>query len=400
MFKLFQNEKDRKYLFTLIILMLLLKILGSFFVNYYVKKGKINKGFVYRSEKVMKQAKVSPSIMALGYHWDCIHYVNISYLGKEHFKIVGQKKNFALRNFGYLFPAIIMIVGWILRSNILAGVIVSNTFSILTVIAFYHVCRLHLSEEKSFAASAVLMTYPAFFATGLITYSEPTYLFFAILSWYYFEKEDYLLSAVFATMALCVRTSGAILLGVYFVCFLIRLITKIRMEKKFSLPPIGCLYYLIPFIVFIFSSLITKKIMSSSDVIMWQDTFSKSIPSGNSYFFPIALSPKEQIMHFLVDTKQGLEMYMYILPAIFLGFRLKKINPGLCLYALIAIFSVMCIPKPPVIKAIPRHLLNAWPIFIAFGELIENRYFLFVICTFFFLGCIKTLEYFYTYLYI
>ncbi|MCD4783347.1 MAG: glycosyltransferase family 39 protein [Candidatus Eremiobacteraeota bacterium] len=400
MFKLFQNEKDRKYLLILIILMLLLKVLGSLFVNYYIKKGKMNQGLVYRSEKVMKQAKISPVIMALGYHWDSIHYVNISYLGKEHFKLVGKEKNFALRNFGYLFPTIIMILGWIFRSNILAGVIASNVFSILTIIAFYHVCRLYLSEEKSFAASALLMTYPAFFATGLITYSEPAYLFFAILSWYYFEKEDYLMSAVFTGMALCVRTSGAILLGIYFVCFLIRFIKKIKKEKRFSLPPAGCLYYLIPFILFVISSLITKRIMSSSDVIMWQDTFSKSIPSANSYFFPIAPSPKEQIMHFMGDTKLGLEMYMYILPAIFLGFHLKKINAGLLTYALIAIFSVMCIPMPPVIKAIPRHLLNAWPIFIAFGELIENRYFLFVICTFFFLGGIKTLEYYFTTCYI
>jgi len=150
MFNLFKNEKDRKYLLTLIILMIFLKILGTFFVNYYIKKGKISQGYVYRNEKVLNQAKVSPTIMALGYHWDCIHYVNISYLGKEHFKIVGEKKNFALRNFGFLLPIFIMIVGWILRSNILAGVVVSNTFSILTIIAFYHVCRLYLSEEKSF----------------------------------------------------------------------------------------------------------------------------------------------------------------------------------------------------------------------------------------------------------
>jgi len=244
------------------------------------------------------------------------------------------------------------------------------------------------------------MTYPAYFATGLITYSEPTYLFFAVLSWYYFEKEDYLLSAVFTTMALCVRTSGAMLLGVYFACFMVRLIIKIRKEKKFFHPPAGLLYYLIPFIVFVASSLVTKRLMSSSDVIMWQDTFARSVPRANSYFFPVALSPNEQIIHFLADTTQGIEMYMYIIPAILLGFRLKKINMGLSIYALIAIFLVMCIPKPPVIKAIPRHLLNAWPIFIALGELIENRYFILIICSFFFMGCLKTLEYFYTCCYI
>ncbi|MCD4784465.1 MAG: glycosyltransferase family 39 protein [Candidatus Eremiobacteraeota bacterium] len=392
MFKLFNNEKDRKYILTLITVMLIFKILGSMFVGYYCKRGKTQKGLVFRDKRVIEQKKLSPTLLALGYHWDSIHYVNTSMYWGENFRKAGQ-----LRNFAYIYPLSIMILGKVIGSNILAAVILSNLFSILAAIAFYFVCRIYMTQEKSFSAAVILSIYPAFFVSGLIAYAEPMFLFFAILSWYYFEKENYLISAVLAGLCLCTRTAGAIIIPIYFVIFLYRIISSSWKEKKIVLPKAVCLWYLIPIVFLIAQVLITKYFVSSAG--FRTNSFAGSMPRINAHFVPV-FSPVLQLKQIMKNIPQALELYMYLLPAILLAVYLKKFRWELFIYAAIAIFSVMSISETEVFRAIPRHLLNAWPVFISLGDFLKNRYLLLVVSVFFFMVGLMMLHNFYTFLYI
>jgi len=392
MFRLFKNEKDRKYILTLIIVILIFKILGSMFVGYYCKHRKTKQGLMFRDRRILKQKKLSPTLIALGYHWDSIHYVNTSVYWEENFRKAGQ-----LRNFAYLYPFFIMILGKIIGSNILSAVILSNLFSILASIAFYFVCKIYMNEEKSFSASVAFSLYPAFFVSGLVAYAEPMFLFFGILSWYYFEKENYLFSAILAGLCLCTRTAGAIIIPIYIVIFLYRSIAGSWKEKKIVLPKAGYLWYIIPVLFLIAQVLLTKHFVESTGIRT--ESFAGNVPRINNHFVPV-FSPFIQFKEMMKDIPLALELYMYLLPAILLMVYLRKFRWELFIYSAMAILSVMCISEPEVFRAIPRHLLNTWPIFISLGDFLENRYLLLVVSVFFFMVGLRMLDSFYTFLYI
>ena len=392
-FTLFKDKKDRRYVVMIIIIMLFLKILGILFVSYYVKMGNTDKGIVHSSPEVLQQAKLPAVINALGYRWDCIHYVNISLLWKEHFKRVEQ-----LSNYAYMYPVIIMVTAWVVRSSIVAALLVSNLFSFLAVIALYFLCRLYLSHEKSFAAAVALIVYPSFFVTGLVAYSEPMFIFFAIMSWYFYEQEDYILSSLFVVFTLYTRTSGVILIPIYLLTFMYDALKKSREEKRLVLPNPECLWYLVPIAFFISQNYITRSIVLTCKG-NGSESFSGILPSADSRFYPVA-SPLQQFKFFLGCIGHGLDMYSHILPFLLLGIYLKKFNTGLVIYVVIAVISVLSISKGGIIRAIPRHILNAWPAFIAMGEFLENRYFLLVYAVTFALLCFKTLDYYFLVCYI
>jgi len=390
---LFKKEKDRKFLVTIIIVMIILKILGFSFVIWYANTNRTGGGMANSDMRAINQFKLSKTIMALGYRWDSIHYVNISLLWRAHFK-----KGEQLSNYGYFFPIMIMLVSLIVRSNIVAAILVSNVFSILTVLLFYSVCRLYLSEEKSFAASIALAIYPSYFVAGLIAYSEPLFLYFTIGSWYYFENEDYAFSSVFLLFSIYTRTSGVILIPVYVLILIYYSIKRSRENKKLTLPPPDCLWLIMPAVFFISQSILTRRLVMEF-AGKGKESFSGFLGVANSRFYPVTW-PGEQFRIFFKDPGHGADMYMRIIPAVLLGIYLKKFRPGLVIYAMAAIFSVLCISKPEIIRAIPRHLLNAWPVFIALGDFLENRYFLAVYSVFFLFEGFKTLNYYFTYCYI
>lgn len=397
MINLFRQVKDRNNLLNLVIIMLVLKIIGIMFVNYYARHNKTNQGLLFRDSEIMSKSPVNPAIMALGYHWDSIHYVNTSVYWIKHYRDAGDRR---LRNLGFLYPAFIYLTDKVIKNSIQAGVLVANIFSILAVFAFYGVCRIYYDEEKSFIGSVLFLVYPSFFAAGLIAYSEPVYLFFAIVSWYFFEKERYLLSALGAGLALSSRTSGGIIIPIYILILLYQIISRSRKEKRLVLPKAGVLWFLILIFFAGFQAYLLSKIDSPGNAVALSgnmlQVFIKKI---NSHHMPILL-PLEQIKVLVNDTGHGLDMYMRVIPAVLLGLYLRKTRPELAIYAIGAIFAVMCISPPGVIRAIPRHLLNAWPIFIAAGDLVKSRYFMGVLSSYFFLDGLKTLDWYFVCCYI
>ncbi len=392
MFSLWKDEKDRRYIYAIIIIMLCLKILGTVFVTYYAYNGKTREGLIFRNSDIIGRSSVSPTVLALGYHWDSIHYVNTSQMWEKHFNTAGQ-----LRNAAYLFPLMIMGVSKITGKPILTAVILSNLFSMMAVLALYCLCRIYTSRFKSFAAAMLFMTYPAFFATGLIAYSEPVYICFAIMSWYFFEKERYPLSALFCGFALCTRVSGVILLAVYAIAFIIRAFRESSEAGKLRLPPWGILWYALPIVFLILQTMATKHFVVASGIRT--EAFHGFIPALKGHFTPVSM-PFDQFKYFKDNTGQGLEMYMYIIPAFMLGIYLRRFRTELTIYVTTALLAVICISSEEVFRAFPRHILNAWPFFIALGDLLTNRWILATVCTFFFLGGLKLLDFYFTCCYI
>ena len=76
--KLLRNKEDIRNIQNLMIIILVLKIIGIIFIRFYSETGRTREGLIYREQEVIQQKEISPVMLALGYHWDSIHYVNTS----------------------------------------------------------------------------------------------------------------------------------------------------------------------------------------------------------------------------------------------------------------------------------------------------------------------------------
>ncbi|UCE12538.1 MAG: hypothetical protein JSV04_10115 [Candidatus Heimdallarchaeota archaeon] len=175
----------------------------------------------------------------LGTRWDSYYYLIIAKSGAyvDPF-LPGDTR---IWNFAPLYPLFIrfyMDFWKIFQIEIpvtTAGVIVANFFSLSSTIAFFHMSRLYLNEEKAIGATLLFSFFPTVFVFSTVAYAEPIFLTFAILSWFFFEKEKYALSGFTLALATLGRYPGAIIFFLYFLIYLGR---KIRDE---GINVVGCL---------------------------------------------------------------------------------------------------------------------------------------------------------------
>lgn len=393
MLELLADKQERKYIVKLLLIVVAIKIVGLLFVLFYAGTGKIKQGTLHRREEIIKQAEISQTLLALGYHWDCIHYVNFAH----DIKMGKSAHTYPVKNYGIIFPLAIAAASYFSGGEIRGAVIVANLFSILAVFAFYFVCRLYLDREKSLSASVLLASFPSFFASGLIAYSDSLFLFFAIMSWYYFAKDRFFLSALFAGFCVCTRTSGMIFAVAFPIIILFNMLRFSIPNRRLIMPSPAVLFYVIPFAAFLAMTIITKKIRPEAGFT--SDSFHGFIPVFNSDLIPL-YSPWEQVKYFITEPARALDAYMYLLPALILAFRLPESRHELQIYTVTALIAVLCISKKEVIWAIPRHILNAWPIFISLGGMMENKSLKWVISTFFLMGGLKMLDGYFTNIFI
>lgn len=381
------NSKDKKYILLLVLIFVIIKIAGIFYAESIVKAGKANAGLLFRDRRILDEVYLPEVFKGLGYQWDSIHYVNTSKFWIENFRTAGQ-----LRNFAYLYPLTIMIVAKVIPGSILSALLISNFFSFLAIIAFYLTARIYFNEEKSLASSFAFMFYPSFFVSSLTAYAEPMFLFFAVGSWFFFNKDRFAESAVFAALSLSCRTSGVILILVYLFIYYYRWV-KAPEGSRQPMFTGQALWLLIPAVFMIIQIIITKYITKITGVRM--ESFVGFAPSVNGHYLPL-LSPVLQVKYLIKELDRAFDVYMFLVPAIILAVYSKKINPELTIYCAISVFSVMSISQPEVIIGMPRHLLNAWPLFFTFGEILENRYALGAYCSFCFFNCLKLINHYLT----
>ncbi|UCG90228.1 MAG: hypothetical protein JSU57_00440 [Candidatus Heimdallarchaeota archaeon] len=180
----------------------------------------------------------------LGTRWDSEHFLRIAILGS--YLDPDDPTNHGLWNFSPLYPLLIRLLvhyspiplTTFISGNpyTLAAVWISNFFSLTATGAFFKMSRIYLSEEKSIASTLLLAFFPTVFVFGTVAYSEPIFLTFGIVSWYFFEKKKYLLSGLSLTLASLVRFAGTLLFFLYIFIYFGRKIKEENVKNA-----IGCL---------------------------------------------------------------------------------------------------------------------------------------------------------------
>ncbi len=311
-------------------------------------------------------------LQQLSTKWDSAFYVGIAQNG---YPTGGVNGSYA---FAPLYPGFIRLANSLLGNWLLSGAFVANVFSVLTVVAFYHVAEIYFQPREALCASLAFCAFPTFVTYGLVAYSEPVYLFFAILAVFFFLKSRYLFAGIAASLSVLASYQSllvpVLLMGIL---ALNNVIIKRRGQRDDPgrtpkswtaagrVSRLGFLWLALPIAIFVLW-------MYALDVRSGQpfSIFTAQEPWGTGVANPIA-----QFQYFFnggVFSTQGdpvsqlLLRYPYTLTFLALGFPLWKIDKGLALYSSAFMLFVLSLVGTAYMSG-PRLMLSAWPVLLVFG---------------------------------
>lgn len=321
-------------------------------------------------------------LLALANRWDSNHFLEIARNGYP----TGVESDL-LFAFAPVYPWMVAMVGQVVGSLYLSGVIVSNIFYFLSIIAFFKVARLYTDHRESCLLTLIFGMFPTYLSYGTLAYSEAPFLFFAISSWYFFKKEQYFVCAVFTTLSILTRYISGFLLLIYGVIILSDLIDKYKKEKSlvkafnfrwllFSIPVVSVVAF------FLYLQSLTGSFFAAIEAHAW---FGDSLATPYHQFRWFFEGYFTQINPGVEPILLMLLRYMFTIPFFFLTLVLFKDDIELGIYGVLFMWITLSMEGISGIAS-PRIMLSAWVAFLAFKGRISSALYVVMSIMFFFVG--------------
>ncbi len=288
-------------------------------------------------------------------NFDGEHYLSIAKMGY----LGGEQAFFPL------YPLLIRLLG----NNVLSGILISNILFVIALFGLYKLVKLDFSEKISRTSILLVLLFPTSFYFGAV-YTESLFLFLTVWSFYFFRKENYLLSTFLGIFASATRVVGIALLPAYY------LFSFLKEKRIFikgivtSFIPLGIFSYMYYSFktwgdFFKFFNVASGFGEQRSDHIIllpqvFYRYFVKIIPNISWDYFPVVFT-----------TLLEISVALYFLYLIVVG--LKKINVDYWIYLLL----IYLIPTlSGSFSSLPRYVVVAFPAFILMALSIEkaNKY--------------------------
>ncbi len=297
---------------------------------------------------------VDPVLLALGHQWDSVHFVSIA----SEWYPAGVNDHI-LYVFAPLYPVMLALLGRCLGDLYVAGIIISNTFYLMSLIAFYYVARQYMDAISSYISTTLFAVFPTYLVYGTVAYTEPVALFFAISSWYFFHKERHLLASVLMTLAILTRYVFMLLIPIYGLLIIRTAAYGFKRRVEWRL-----LYLLIPalsiFILFKYFESLTGNFFI--------------IFSSHKFFGDVLQTPIDQFGWFftgfftvnnhLNPVQVALERYAFTIPFAVLVLMLFRKDVRLWLYGVAMMWVTMSMVGISGIAS-PRIMLSSWVAFLS-----------------------------------
>ena len=383
---LLQSFKTSQIPFLLVAVFLTLlvaKILVIISVEWMVVEEVIPNGWLYLNPYDASDIEGTPEILlALANRWDSQHFLEIARNGYP----IGVESDL-LFAFAPVYPLMVAFLSQLVNNLYLSGVVVSNSFYFLSIIAFYKVARLYMDYEKSCLLALVFGIFPIYLAYSTLAYSEAPYLFFTIASWYFFKKEWYLPCSLFMTLSILTRYISLLLVIIYGISILSNLLDKYKemnsLRRAFD---VKLLWFLIPgfcvTIVFLYFQSLTGSFFAAFD--------------AHGYFGDSLTTPFHQFMWFFggffVEINPGADpfalmilRYMFTIPFFILTLILFRDDLELGFYGLVFMWFTLSMEGISGVAS-PRIMLSAWVAFFALKGRMSSALYIVLAVMFFFVG--------------
>lgn len=379
--RIFTSSRVPFLLLGVLISLAIAKILLVASLNWMILDGSIP-WLRYNPYDPSDYAGTSDLILALANRWDSHHFLEIARNGYP-----SGVENDILFAFAPVYPWMIAMVSQVVGNLYLAGVIVSNIFFFLSIIAFYKVARMYMDYEKSCLLALVFGMFPTYLTYGTLAYSEAPFLFFAIASWYFFKKEQYLPCAIFTTLTILTRYISGLLILIYGVIILSNLIDKYKEEKSFLKAfDFRLLWFAIPPVcvtaVFLYFQSLTGSFFAAFDAHSWfGDSLSTPYHQFRWFFEGYFTQINPGVDPFLLM----LQRYMFTIPFLVLTLMLLKDDAELGLYGILFMWITLSMEGISGIAS-PRIMLSAWVALLAFKGRMSSALYIVMSVMFFFVG--------------
>lgn len=281
--------------------------------------------------------------------WDSSHYLTIAnnwYTPSP----VGEK--FFTYAFSPLYPGLMRAIGWMVDSNFLAGVIISNISLIAAAIMLYKIVRIDYDENTALRSVKFLFLFPAaFIFSGIFT--ESLYLALAISCFYFAKKENWLLAGTAGLLVSMTKSAGILIFLPILYEYLSKKGFRLKNVKKdilyLSLIPAGL------FIVCFYNLLLTNDFFALHNARV----------AGWLQANDVTQSPTAFSNHFFIFN----EAITVVLFAIFAIFNNKLQNS----YKIFTLTSLVIAAITGALLAMLRYVLVIFPFFILFAILLKNK---------------------------
>jgi len=318
-------------------------------------------------------ALVSPDLLGqLSTKWDSSFYISIAKSGYPSGNLTGDYA------FAPMYPVLIRLTNAVVGNYLLSAAVVANLFSVLVPLAFYYVAGLYFSPRESLFASLAVSFFPTFVTYGLVSYSEPVYLFFAIVATYCFLQRRYFYAGEAASVAVLSAYQNLLVPALFLAIMVLRgIAARIRLFRH---TPAGTgaagiawrnpakysfVWLFLPFVVFVLW-VYNLDVTSAHQFSI----IAAQAPWGTSLVSPVA---QFQTFFTGVFANQGdpvqmlLQRYMYTLPFFALAYPLWKIDKGLALFSSVFMLFTLSLVGTAYMSG-PRLMLSAWPLILVLGK--------------------------------
>lgn len=332
--------------------------LAGFLIQYFLPHNLpqnseiINQGWLFSSHRLID----------MWARWDSGWYLSVIRLGYSMGENVYVSSNLA---FFPVFPYLVKIIGWLFPLGVvndeifvLIGVILSNLLLIASLVIIYHLTMLFF-KNKTIAGNAVwlLLIFPtSFFLSSF--YSESTFLFFSILSFWAAYKRKWFIACMMASILGATRPLG-IMIG-------LPLLLEYLSSKDWKLKQIDASilwFLLIPVGATIFFWHLYEKTGDFLAAVKVQSAWGKKPTNPFSTFlFPTGYWP------FITQLDQLSIISVFVTSFLMLRKSIKKFLP-LVVYAVLSITPLLF---GGTIVSASRFIVVIFPLFMYWAFLLKK----------------------------
>jgi hypothetical protein len=287
-----------------------------------------------------------------------------------------------------LYPILTRLVGKVFWGNyLLGGIIVSNVACLLALIYLYKLTQLEFDSQVAARTVVYLSVFPtAFFLLGV--YTESPFLLFAISSFYYARKGNWLVASVMGLLAALTKQLGLLLL--------LPLACEYLAEKEFSfrsirrdvlllsLIPIGTLAFLLFRRFYVGESFLAETYRMQWAVNAswpWSNIADSLTAIFNTERFP-ALNPEDTLLRRIFYNSFDLACVGLFLSLAVVSFRRLRLSYGLYMVSVLFVGLMQNFRPPYPIAALPRYVLVLFPGFMVLGAMVKSKALHWAIVTF------------------
>jgi len=265
-----------------------------------------------------------------------------------------------------LYPAAIMLLGWFRIDPWVSAFMISTTFGLLSIVLFQKVAETYLPRTRALVATVLYFLLPAVFIFSAVSYTEPMFLLFSLLAWYFHLRRDDARAVMAAALCSLTRSYGILIV--------IPLMYDYLREKQFR----NLLLTAVP--LFALSGWLLYAFFRTDDLLAplsaqayWR---TETVLTVTRALAQLATGSPEAIPTLLPLLRLAFVAVIFAAFTIFLSIKAWKIDRALGLYMFASIALITYFGFAQAYLSFPRFLMLLFP--IGLPLYVERRWLLLV----------------------